>query len=282
VDRDGVLDLLTESNTGHFGVWHGAGDGTFTLLHDYAISGYSTDLRAGDINSDGEVDVMISSFSGIQIYLGQGSGAFGTPQTIATGIEPMACELGDWNRDGSLDLAVACNNYAGQAYLSVHEQVTPPPFTGFCFGDGTGLACPCSNSGSSGQGCANSTGVGAVLSASGARALSADTLQLSAANIPGPGLFFQGTARFGGGAGITFGDGLLCAGGTITRMGVVFPTGTTASYPGGSTPNPIHVAGAPIVAGDVRHYQCWYRDAASFCSSATFNLTQGLTLTWRP
>jgi hypothetical protein len=101
-----------------------------------------------------------------------------------------------------------------------------------------------------------------------------------ATDVPGPGLFFQGTGQYGGGAGITFGDGLLCAGGTITRMGVVFPTGSSASYPGGLTPAPIHVAGGPIAAGDVRHYQCWYRDAASFCTSENDNLTPGLTLTW--
>jgi hypothetical protein len=65
-------------------------------------------------------------------------------------------------------------------------------------------------------------------------------------------------------------------------MGIVFPTGSSASYPGGLTPQPIHVAGGPLSAGDVRHYQCWYRDAAVFCTTTTFNLTQGLTLTWSP
>ena len=110
--------------------------------------------------------------------------------------------------------------------------------------------------------------------------MSADTLLLTALDIPGPGLFFQGTAQYASGAGIAFGDGLLCAGGTITRMGVVFPAGSSASYPGGLTPNPVHVAGAPITSGDVRYYQCWYRDAASFCTSETYNLTPGLAITW--
>jgi len=65
----------------------------------------------------------------------------------------------------------------------------------------------------------------------------------------------------------------------ITRLGVVFPSGSSASYPGGLTPNPIHIAGATAV-GDVRQYQCWYRDAAVFCATQTFNLTHGLELTW--
>ncbi|MBL8860168.1 MAG: hypothetical protein JNL28_16780 [Planctomycetes bacterium] len=154
--------------------------------------------------------------------------------------------------------------------------------TSFCAGDGSGTACPCANLGSAGRGCASSSfAQGAVLSTSGLAGASAatDSLVLTASDITGPGLFFQGTGQFAGGAGISFGDGLLCAGGTITRMGVVFPTGNSASYPGGLTPSPIHIAGA-TTSGDVRTYQCWYRDAPMFCSPSTFNLTQGVSLTW--
>ncbi len=34
--------------------------------------------------------------------------------------------------------------------------------------------------------------------------------------------------------------------------------------------------------GDLKHYQCWYRDAATFCTTSTFNLSNGLSLTWGP
>jgi len=158
------------------------------------------------------------------------------------------------------------------------------PSTPFCFGDGTGTACPCANSGAAGHGCANSTfPLGAQLVTSGVAGASnaTDTLVITATNIPGPGLFFQGTGNFAGGAGLVFGDGLLCSGGTITRLGVVFPTVNSASVPGGSNPNPIHVT-AGTASGDVRNYQCWYRDAAAFCSVSTFNLTQSVSLTWGP
>lgn len=153
----------------------------------------------------------------------------------------------------------------------------------FCFGDGSGAACPCGNTSAAGaqQGCLNSLGLGAALTDSGDASVSNDTLVLTATDIPGPGLFFQGSARMAGGAGIAFGDGLLCAGGTITRLGIVFPTGTTASYPGGLNPNPIHVGGM-ATSGDVRHYQTWYRDAAVHCQSETYDLTGGLTITWAP
>ena len=29
-------------------------------------------------------------------------------------------------------------------------------------------------------------------------------------------------------------------------------------------------------------YQSWYRNAAAFCTSSTFNLTNGVTVTWTP
>jgi len=45
---------------------------------------------------------------------------------------------------------------------------------------------------------------------------------------------------------------------------------------------PIHVAGL-TAAGDVRHYQLWFRDGdVSYCTPATFNLTQGVSVLWTP
>jgi hypothetical protein len=157
------------------------------------------------------------------------------------------------------------------------------PSTSFCLGDGTGSACPCANPGAAGHGCASSAfASGALLSTTGIAGASnpTDTLVLTAANVPGPGLFFQSNGLSG--SPINFGDGLLCATVGIIRLGVVFPTGGVASYPGGLTPNPIHIAGAPVSAGDTKHYQCWYRSVPGLCNPQNFDLTQGLTLVWGP
>jgi hypothetical protein len=62
----------------------------------------------------------------------------------------------------------------------------------------------------------------------------------------------------------------------------VFAAGNASSYPGGSTPGPISIGGG-CLPGDVRHYQVWYRDSdTSFCTTAVFNLTNALTVTWGP
>src|SRR5258706_128680 len=90
--------------------------------------------------------------------------------------------------------------------------------TPYCFGDGSGHICPCDpgQAGTLGHGCANSSGDGAILSASGACRVTGDSLQLHIANMPNPSsvLFFQGTIQQNGGQGSFNGDGLLCVNGT--------------------------------------------------------------------
>lgn len=154
------------------------------------------------------------------------------------------------------------------------------PGTVICLGDGSGTACPCGNNSlsASGEGCLHSGAIGGRLAASGTASVAGDTLVLTALNVPGPALFFQASGLAA--SPIAFGDGLLCASVGIVRMGVVFPTSGTASYPGGLTPAPIGSFGA--TGGATLHYQGWYRDAVVFCTAATYNLTNGLTVNWLP
>jgi hypothetical protein len=32
----------------------------------------------------------------------------------------------------------------------------------------------------------------------------------------------------------------------------------------------------------VRYYQLWYRDSVSYCTAATYNLTNGVQVQWMP
>ena len=79
-----------------------------------------------------------------------------------------------------------------------------------------------------------------------------------------------------------FGDGVRCAGGTLLRLRTrsnvggasFFPDSTdtiTLSQRGGVTPG----------SGAVRYYQTYYRNAAAaFCPPETFNVTNGIRITW--
>jgi hypothetical protein len=146
--------------------------------------------------------------------------------------------------------------------------------TSYCAGDDSN--CPCANGGDGTSGCANTSGGGAKLSGSGSASIGADdlVLNLTGAISGQPCLFFQGNNQVNGGAGNPFGDGLRCAGFAVIRLEVITPDGAGDA----STTISIATKGG-VVIGDVRHYQGWYRDSASTCVS-TFNLSNGLSLTW--
>ena len=148
------------------------------------------------------------------------------------------------------------------------------PGTPYCAGDD--VSCPCSNGGDGVSGCSNSSGVGGTLSASGSASIAADDLvfALSGGMASQPCLFFQGNNQINGGAGNAFGAGLRCAGFQAIRLEVVTPDAS------GDAATSISIATkGGVVAGDVRHYQTWYRDSTGVCGY-TFNTTNGLSLTW--
>ena len=153
--------------------------------------------------------------------------------------------------------------------------------TPFCFGDGTGAACPCANNGITGHGCGNSVNAaGALLAAAGECSPIHDTLNLSVSGLPPTAscVFIQGSSSTGG---ATYGDGIRCFAGTLIRIGVHTAVAGNAVYPLGSE-TPISVKGGIPATGGTRCYQVWYRDPPAFCTSATTNVTNGMSVVWAP
>jgi len=146
-----------------------------------------------------------------------------------------------------------------------------------CFGDGTSASCPCGNASPLGaqQGCLNSFGVGGALRATGTAEIGADTLLVTASNLPAntPTMLFQGTSAIS----LAFGDGLRCAGGSIRRLGTRTASAGIASFPPPGAA--ISVIGQATTGSTLR-YQVWYRNAAVFCTSSTYNLTNALAIAW--
>jgi hypothetical protein len=162
-----------------------------------------------------------------------------------------------------------------------------PHYASFCAGDGSftdhTTPCPCGNNGAAGRGCANSANAnGALLAASGSTQL--DTVVLDASGMPASafGLYLQHDTA----GDSTFQDGVLCAGGTLTRLrgrtsaggASQFPDATfaqdatlTLSQRGGVTPG----------SGATRYYSTFYRNASTtFCPPATANVTNGVRVIW--
>lgn len=248
-----------------------ASTGTMYLASGTDDSLYTIDRTTGVVTLVGPFGV--AGQVGVGLAYDPAFGMYASNNSTATGLYSLDLATGA----ATLISALSGNPIA---LTFVGNTSTPP--TPFCLGDGTGAACPCANTGATGNGCGSSAFPGgAHLSSTGVAGASVvtDTLVLTATDIPGPGLFFQAS-----GLAVTpipFGDGHLCAAVGIIRLGVVFPTSGVASYPGGLTPNPIHIQGTTI-SGDTRHYQCWYRSVPGLCNPSNFNLTQGLTLVWGP
>lgn len=155
--------------------------------------------------------------------------------------------------------------------------------TGMTVCHGTALTCPCANAGPAG-GCLNSTGFGGLLVGSGTTSVFADTVTLEISGLPPstPLLFFQGASGFS--PGVPFGDGLLCAGGSVVRLGarISSPLGTASLGSAVPADPPVSVLGNIPPLGGVRIYQGWYRDNAPFCTPEGFNLTNALVVPWFP
>jgi hypothetical protein len=154
--------------------------------------------------------------------------------------------------------------------------------TPLCAGNGSGTACPCANESDPTHqfGCNNGYNFGAFLAASGTSSVSADDLRLSALFVinSAPVLLACGTTTRAGGSGIPYGDGLLCIGGSLKRLGV-----QTANPIGGG--NAVFGPGLSALgnwsAGDTRYFQAYYRDSLSPCSTS-FNLTNALQVVFTP
>jgi hypothetical protein len=65
------------------------------------------------------------------------------------------------------------------------------------------------------------------------------------------------------------------------RLGAKTNVAGSSQYPVGADPH-VSVKGMVPGAGATRTYQCWYRNAAPFCTPSTFNLTNGLEIVWQP
>jgi len=120
-NNDGKMDLVvTDPGDVIFSdlvsVLLGNGDGTFQSHVDYHTDTSPETLNIGDLDRDGNLDLVVGTRSGIVILLGNGDGTFQrfveypTPQVYAVA-------LADFNGDAILDLAVGTVNSEAVAVM---------------------------------------------------------------------------------------------------------------------------------------------------------------------
>lgn len=175
--------------------------------------------------------------------------------------------------------------YTGDDSYSVPVPLNPVGVS-LCSADSTSpVPCPCANSGASGHGCANSQNPdGALLEAFGWTfpdpGTTNDSVVLHGSGMPATStaIYLKGDASQ---PPITFGDGLLCTGGSLIRLRTKINVGGASQFPEPGDPS-LSVRGAtPPGSGVSGWYQIYYRNAASaFCPPATYNISNGMRIDW--
>ena len=117
-DNDGRLDIYLLHNAGPQSksvnqLFHQGADGRFTDVtagSGLDVAGYFMGVAVGDVNNDGFVDVAITEFRGVRLFLNKGNGTF-REVTKEAGLENpgwgISAAFVDYDRDGWLDLVVA-------------------------------------------------------------------------------------------------------------------------------------------------------------------------------
>lgn len=160
-----------------------------------------------------------------------------------------------------------------------------------CFGDGSGVSCPCAATGSPGHGCPNTNpnGNGARLRGRGTAYLGADDFALSITDGPfsRPGILVQGGMALNfpnGNPGVPNASGIFCVSPAL-RGEIFFTDGTgfrdVSVFQGqdfGATAQP---------PGSSTYYQFWYRDPGNGCQNApglesAFNFSNAWVVGWAP
>jgi len=160
-DRDGNIDILGFVNNNTSQVYWGNGDGTFSegpsksLEGFYNTDGYYLNLKNGDFNSDGIVDILFTGLEAIsgktisQVFLGNGLGNFQKSSTINYDVGQLISQsdiaVGDFNNDsysdyvalGKLWLNDKANGFNGSDVITVARP--SDPVTGGTYPAGWGL-----------------------------------------------------------------------------------------------------------------------------------------------
>ncbi len=282
-DGDGDLDLgAPDEYNERTRLFRNSGDGTF-VPSSICPTAAAQWIESADLDGDGDLDwtVVSSTGTGVRFLTNDGSGTFVASPAYVVGTGLGAVTPSHLFGDARPEI-YAIHSAAGGHGLAVVKSCQTTGGFRYCFGDGSGAACPCQNPGVADRGCGNIVfPQGAQLSATGSSRVSDDTLVLKSEGMSGAqSWYFQATGQDA----VPFGRGILCIGGALLRVGQKSVVGGSSTNPSG-VDLPLSVKGAIPPSGGTRYYQVSYRHANPVCTPAPVsntNRTNGLAIVWTP
>ena len=120
LDGDGDADLaVVVANPQSFAILRNQGDGTFAARATSLVGRDPIFVALGDLDGDGDADVATANFTGgddaagtVSVLRNQGDGTFAPQVEYVAGTNPRSIALGDFDRDGGVDIAAANSSAA--------------------------------------------------------------------------------------------------------------------------------------------------------------------------
>jgi predicted NUDIX family NTP pyrophosphohydrolase len=118
LNGDGKADLaVANQETNDVSILLGDGIGQFGVAKNFGTGSLPQSIVISDLNGDGNMDLAtanagvftLSASGDASILLGDGLGNFSAPTNLTAGSSPSAVAVGDFNRDGRVDLVVSNN-----------------------------------------------------------------------------------------------------------------------------------------------------------------------------
>jgi len=268
-DGDGDVDLFWGDPSATFAAlsWN-ANNGSGQFGPERQIGGRASEIRLGDVDADGILDVV--SGNNVHWNRGLGGGAFGPAQSTVSmgGVIRDIC-IGDLDGDLDLDIITAVRSAvgAGPDMIIWHENIT---YTGL------GLRY-CDPS------VPNSTLRRGSIRADGNATVFLNDFQLTAQFLPGNSFgFFLASQAQGFTSNVSNSQGNLCVAGNVGRFvgpGQIMNSGGAESFTLGINLNAMPTPTGLVAAqpGETWNFQAWHRDANP---TTTSNFTNAVGVTF--
>src|SRR5204863_478292 len=112
LDGDGDIDFLATNYSGNsVSVRLNDGHGAFSSGGDVAVGAAPKGLALGDLDGDGDLDFVAANYASntVSVMLNNGHATFTAAigSSFAVGVSPGGVVMGDFDRDGDLDLSTA-------------------------------------------------------------------------------------------------------------------------------------------------------------------------------